>query len=156
MLGAKKVKYCDAREFKNECSEYFKRYYNFLAMQEPLVLPSKFSPANVKGIVDTMKKWCQSTGKRGHLNGFVLHSFLIKDLYLKMFNHESDDLHQKRNIEEFPSTPTITVYNTNERIFFLVRFAQSENLKNEIKLCCAELKILIILVGDRPNGKYWY
>ena len=51
VLGTKKVKYCEAREFKNECSEYFKRYYNFLAMQKPLVLPSKVLPTNVKELL---------------------------------------------------------------------------------------------------------
>ena len=70
-----------------------------------------------------MSRWCQSTGKTDHVNGFVLHSFLIKDLYLKMFNDKLDDLRRKLNIEDFPATPTITVYNSNERIFFLVRIA---------------------------------
>ena len=148
VFGAKKVKFCEATGFKNECSEYFKRYYNFLAMQAPLVLPSKVIPENVKAIVDTMSKWCQNTGKSGHMKGFALHSFLIKDLYLKMYNDKLDDLRRKLNIEDFPSTPTITVYNPNERIFFLVRPAESENVENEIKLCCAELKMLIVLVGD--------
>ena len=45
--------------------------------------------------------------------------------------------------------PTITVYNPNEKIFFLVRAEQSKNVKNEIKLCCAELKMLILLVGNQ-------
>ena len=148
VFGAKKVKFCEATEFKNECSEYFKRYYIFLAMQAPLVLPSKVIPENVKAIVDTMSKWCQNTGKSGHVKGFALHSFLIKDLYLKMYNDKLDDLRRKLNIENFASTPTITVYNPNERIFFLVRLAESENVENEIKLCCAELKMLIALVGD--------
>ena len=118
VLGAKKVKYCEVSEFKNECYEYFNRYYKILAMQAPLVLPSKVIPANVKGIVDTMSKWCQNTGERGHVKGFVLHSFLIKELYLKMHNDKLDDLLRKLNIEDFPSIPTITVYNPNERIFF--------------------------------------
>ena len=148
VFGAKKVKFCEATEFKNECSEYFKRYYNFLAMQAPLVLPSKVIPENVKAIVDTMSKWCQNTGKSSHVKGFTLHSFLIKDLYLKMYNDKLDDLLRKLNIEDFPSTPTITVYNPSESIFFLVRPAESEDVENEIKLCCAELKMLIVLVGD--------
>ena len=148
VLGEKKVKYCDASEFRSECSEYFERYYKTLAKEAPLVLPSKVISPKVKRIVDTMSKWCQSTEKRGHVKGFVLHSFLIKDLYLKMYNDELDDLRRKLNIEDFPSTPTITVYNPNERIFLLVRVAGSKDVKNEIKLCGAELKMLMLIIGD--------
>ena len=147
MLGARKVKYCEASEFKNECSKYFERNYKIMGIQAPLVSPSVI-PTKIKGIVETMSRWCQSTGKTDYVKGFVLHSFLIKDLYLKMFNNKLDDLRQKLNIEDFPSTPTITVYNPNERIFFLVRIAENEDVENEIKLCGAELKMLMLIVGD--------
>ena len=147
VLGAKKVKYCEASEFRNECSEYFERYYKILAMQAPLVLPSDV-PTKFKGIVNTMSRWCQSIGNREHVKGFVLHSFLIKELYFKMYNNRFDDLRRKLNIEDFPSSPTITVYNPTERVFFLVRVAESKDIENEIKLCGAELKMLLLLVGD--------
>ena len=147
MLSEKKIQYCTASEFKNECYKYFERNYKTLGIQAPLVLPSKGIPTKVKGIVDTMSRWCQSTGKTDHVNGFVLHSFLIKDLYLKMFNDKLDDLRRKLNIEDFPATPTITVYNPNERIFFLVRIAENEDVENEIKLCGVELKMLMLIVG---------
>ena len=147
VLGARKVKYCEASEFKNECSKYFERNYKIMGIQAPLVLPSVI-PTKIKGIVETVSRWCQSTGKTDYVKGFVLHSFLIKDLYLKMFNDKLDDLRQKLNIENFPSTPTITVYNPNEGVFFLIRIAENEDVENEIKLCGAELKMLLVIIGD--------
>ena len=146
-VGAEKVKHCEASELQNECFEYFERYYKFLAMDEPLVLPSVI-PTNFKEIFETMRRWCQSTEKSGHVKGVVLHSILIKDLYLKMYNDELDSLRQKLNIEDFPSTPTVTVFNPKERIFFLIRIAENEDVEAEIKLCVAELKMLLLLVGN--------
>ena len=55
-----------------------------------------------------------------------------------MCNDELDGLSRKLNIEVFPTTPTITVYNPNQRIFFLIRIAENEDLENETKLCGAE------------------
>ena len=147
VLGAQKVKHYKASEFKKECSEYFERYYKILAMKAPLVLPSDI-PSEFKGIVNTMSRWCQSTGTGRYVKGFVLHSFLIKDIYLKMYNGKLDDLSRKLNIEYFPSTPTIIVYNPNEMIFLLVRLAESEDIENELKLCGVELKMLMLIVGD--------
>ena len=118
VVGAKKIKYYDASEFKKECSEYFEKYYKILAMKAPLVLPSNI-PEKFKGIVTTMNRWCQSTGIGSCLKGFVVHSLLIKDLYLKIYNDELGYLSRKLNIEAFPSTPTIIVCNPNQRIFFL-------------------------------------
>ena len=146
-VGAEKVKHCEASELQNECFEYFERYYKFLTMDEPLVLPSVI-PTNFKEIFETMRRWCQSTEKSGHVKGVVLHSILIKDLYLKMYNDELDSLRQKLNIEDFPSTPTVTVFNPKERIFFLIRIAENEDVEAEIKLCVAELKMLLLLVGN--------
>ena len=148
VLSEKKIEYCSASEFKNQCSKYFERNYKTLGIEAPLVLPSKGIPTEIKAIVETMSSWCQNTGKTDHVKGIVLHSFLIKDFYLKMFNDKLDDLRLKLNIDDFPSTPTITVYNPNERIFFLVRIAENEDVENEIKLCGAELKMLILIVGD--------
>ena len=146
-VGAEKVKYCKASELQNECLKYFERYYKFLAMDEPLILPSVI-PTKFTKIFETMRRWCQTTQERDHVKGFVLHSFLIKDLYLKMYNDELDGLRQKLNIEDFPSTPTITVFNPKERIFFLIRIEENEDVETDIKLCGAELKILLLLLGN--------
>ena len=146
VLGAQKVKHYTPSEFKKECSEYFERYYKILAMNAPLVLPSVI-PTKFKIIVNTMSKWCQSTGKGCHVKGFVLHSFSVKDLYLKMHNVELDDLRGKLDIDAFPTTTTITVYNPNHRIFFLIRIAENEDVENDIKLCGAELKMLMLIIG---------
>ena len=146
-VGAEKVKYCKASELQNECLKYFERYYKVLAMDEPLILPSVI-PTILTKIFETMRRWCQSIQESDHVKGFVLHSFLIKDLYLKMYNDELDGLRQKLNIEDFPSTPTITVFNPKERIFFLIRIEENENVETEIKLCGAELKILLLLLGN--------
>ena len=116
-IGAEKVKHCNPSDLKSECFEYFERYYKLLAMDEPLVLPSVI-PTKFKEIFETMRRWCQSTEKSGLVKGFVLHSFLIKDLYLKMYNDELNGLCQKLNIEDFPSTPTVTVFNPKKKEFF--------------------------------------
>ena len=54
---------------------------------------------------------------------------------------------QKFNIDDFPSTPSIIVYKPNERIFLLTRIAEGGGVENKIKLCGAELKILLLIVG---------
>ena len=146
-VGAEKVKYCKTSELQNECLKYFERYYKVLAMDEPLILPSVI-PTKFTKIFETMRRWCQTTQESDHVKGFVLHSFLIKDLYLKMYNDKLDGLRQKLNIEDFPSTPTITVFNPKEMIFFLIRIEENEDVETEIKLCGAELKILLLLLGD--------
>ena len=146
-VGAEKVKYCKASELQNECLKYFERYYKFLAMDEPLILPSVI-PTKFTKIFETMRRWCQTIQESDHVKGFVLHSFLIKDLYLKMYNDKLDGLCQKLNIEDFPSTPTITVFNPKEMIFFLIRIEENDDVETEIKLCGAELKILLLLLGD--------
>ena len=146
-VGAEKVKYCKTSELQNECLKYFERYYKVLAMDEPLILPSVI-PTKFTKIFETMRRWCQTTQESDHVKGFVLHSFLIKDLYLKMYNDKLDGLRQKLNIEDFPSTPTITVFNPKEMIFFLIRIEENDDVETEIKLCGAELKILLLLLGD--------
>ena len=146
-VGAEKVKYCKTSELQNECLKYFERYYKVLAMDEPLILPSVI-PTKFTKIFETMRRWCQTTQESDHVKGFVLHSFLIIDLYLKMYNDKLDGLRQKLNIEDFPSTPTITVFNPKEMIFFLIRIEENEDVETEIKLCGAELKILLLLLGD--------
>ena len=118
-----------------------------MAMKAPLVLLSAV-PTKFKGVIDTMSRWCESTAKGNYLKGFVLHSFLIKHLYFKICNDELKDPCGKFNIEDFPSTPTITVYNPKEKILFLIRVAESEDVENEIKLCGTELKMLMLLIGD--------
>ena len=146
-VGAEKVKYCKTSELQNECLKYFERYYKVLAMDEPLILPSVI-PTKFTKIFETMRRWCQTTQESDHVKGFVLHSFLIKDPYLKMYNDKLDGLRQKLNIEDFPSTPTITVFNPKEMIFFLIRIEENDDVETEIKLCGAELKILLLLLGD--------
>ena len=127
VLGAQKVKHYKASQFKRECSEYFERYCKILAMKAPLVLPSVI-PTKFKGNVDTMSKWCQGIGTGCYVKGFVLHNFLIKDLYFKIYNSELHGLSQKLNIEALPPTPTITVCNPNQSILFLIRIAESEDV----------------------------
>ena len=147
ILGAEKVKYCEASEFKNECSQYFEKYYKFLAVKAPLIIPS-IIPVKYAKVIHTLSDWCKMTSKVHNIKGFVLHNFLIKDLYLKMYNDPLDDLCRKLRIEGFPATPTITVYNPNERIIFLIRIAENEDIENEITLSGAELKILLLLIGN--------
>ena len=67
---------------------------------------------------------------------------------MKIYNGELDGLSRKLNIEAFPSTPTITVCNPNQRILFLIRITKNEDVDNEIMLCGTELKILMLIVGD--------
>ena len=116
MFGAKQVKYCKPSEFRNERSTYFERYYKKLIIHAPLVLPSVI-PTKFKGIVETMKGWLERN--KDHEKRFVLHNFLFKDLYLKMYNDELGGLRRKLNIEDFSSTPIVTVYNPKEKIIFL-------------------------------------
>ena len=148
VLGAQKVKHCESSEFRKECSNYFKRYYKVLAIKAPLVLPS-IIPTKLKRIVDTMYRWCNNREERHHVKGLILHSFFIKDLYSKLYQDGLVSLSQKLNIKDFPSKPSIIVYNTTERIFLLIRMVEVEDVEKEIILCGSELKILMIIIGDK-------
>ena len=132
VFGAKKVKYCKPSEFRNECSTYFERYYKKLIIHAPLVLPSAI-PTKFKGIVETMKGWHERN--KVHEKGFVLHNFLFKDLYLKMYNDELGGLRRKLNIEDFPSTPIVTIYNPKETIIFLISMTENEDVESEAVQC---------------------
>ena len=90
-------------------------------MKAPLVLPSVI-PTKFKRFINTMSRWCQSTGRGCCVKGFVLHSFLVEDLYLKMYNDELEDLRGK--------------------------LAENEGVENEIKLCGAQLKMLMLIIGN--------
>ena len=148
VLGAQKVKHREASEFRKECSKYFKRYYKVLAIKAPLILPSVI-PTKLKKVIGTMCRWCKSTKKEDHVQGFILHSFLIKDLYLKLYQDGLNSLSQKLNVKDFPSTPSIIVYNPNEKIFVLIRMVGVGDVEKEIILCGSELKMLMIIIGDK-------
>ena len=98
-------------------------------------------------MINSMRRWRQSTGKGCYVKGFVIHSFLVKDLYLTMYNDKLDNLRQKLEIDAFPTTATVTACNPNQRIFLLITVAENEDVKNKIKLCGAELKMLMLIVG---------
>ena len=148
VLGAQKVKHCESSEFRKEYFKYFKKYYKVLAIKAPLVLPS-IIPTKLKRIVETMYIWCNNSEKRHHVKGFILHSFLIKNLYSKLYQNGFNTLSQKLNIKDFPSKPSIIVYNPTERIFVLIRMVEAEDVEKEIMLCGSELKILMVIIGDR-------
>ena len=146
VLGTDKSVRCNAREFTDLCYEHFETHYERLAHFEPIVLPPG-TPSRLKGIVETMKSWCNETNYSPNMKGLVIHSFRILE-YLKWFNNKftKTTLDNNLYIDHFPRMPVIIVYNPKENVIFLIRKAESENLESEIDLCCSDLKMFMLLV----------
>ena len=61
-------------KFEEQCTAYFKRYFENLAGEEPQVLPWKMANHDY---TRRMAHWCQRTNLSSTIKGLVLHSFSI-------------------------------------------------------------------------------
>ena len=143
VLGSNKSSNLDVSELREACYSYFEKNYRRLGERDPLVLSSKI-PKKFKEIVDTMQSWCSETNVFSNIKGLVVHSYSITE-HLKWLKFTEDTLGNDLDLEELPSTPITVAYNPKEKVIFLIRRAESENLEYEVKLGEADLKMFMLL-----------
>ena len=140
---------CLLSELKeSHCKDYFKRYFEKLAKIEPVVLPQM--QKGIEKFVDTMIQWCKATNSSSDLKGLVVHSFNVSDYLKKLFYNELEkvELCKDLDIKDFPSAPTVIVYNPKESVILLIRKSGKEDLRKEINICSDNLKIFMVLFGS--------
>ena len=74
--GPHQKSYVDELKFTNQCTVYFKRYFETLVEEDPQVLPWK-RPDEFKNVIGTMVEWCGERNSLSSIKGLVLHSFSI-------------------------------------------------------------------------------
>ena len=136
---------------ENLCRDYFKRYFEKLAVNGPVVLPE--IPSGVNKIVDTMERWCNDTNDSSELKGLVIHSLNISEFFGKFFydEFEKETVRKDLDIKDFPATPIIIVYNPQESVILLIRKSENENLRKEIEFCSQDMKMFVLLFGSEVN-----
>ena len=141
---------------EKHCKNYFKRYFEKLAKEGPVVLPKVHS--EIQKVTVTMKCWCDNTNDSdsSNLKGLIIHSFNVLD-YLRKFFYDTleiDSLREDLDIKDIPTTPIIIVYNPNENVILLIRISKQARLKEQIEFCSYDMKMFILLFGDeiKRNG----
>ena len=136
---------------ENLCGDYFKRYFEKLAVNGPVVLPQ--IPSGVNKIVDTMERWCNDTNDSSDLKGLVVHSLNVSEYFGKFFydEFEKEGVRKDLNIKDFPATPIIIVYNPQESVILLIRNSENDNLRKEIEFCSHDMKMFVLLFGNEVN-----
>ena len=144
--GPHQKSYVDQLKFTNQCTVYFKRYFETLVEEDPQVLPWK-RPDEFKKVIGTMVDWCGERNSLSSIKGLVLHSFsILKHLYLHGFTKKM--LQDCLKIDNFSEAPIIFVYNPHERALILLRKAESKNLVVDIELVFNDLKLFTLLFYD--------
>ena len=134
-------------DFENRCATHFEENFQILAAEALLILPCK-SPEKFKEIVNTMEHWCRKTNESSNIKGLVLHSFSVFQ-HLQHHGFTSKALKDILKIEVFSEEPVIVVYNPQENGLFLIRKAENEELKTDIKLGLDDLKMFLLLFHDK-------
>ena len=88
-------------------------------------------------ILKTMESWCSKYLEKGNINGLVIFGYSL-DYHLKFLRYPENIieryLYNKTCADNNKFQETVTVYNPQKRVIFLIRRAKDkENLQNEMK-----------------------
>ena len=148
-LSPNKLTKLPISELQMVCCNYFNKNYLKLAEGDPLLLPTVLSGnfkrvKKVKRIADKMQNWCHKTNEMSNIKGIVCQSYSILD-HLKWLGFAKDVVLQSLHIKEFSPTPIITVYNPNEKVVFLIRQVESDNVEKDVRFSSADIKMFMLL-----------
>ena len=131
------------------CKDYFKRYFENQAKENPVVLP-QLIPKEINKIVGTMEHWCSDANEMSNLKGLIIHSFDASMYFDKWFYDKLDKetLCKDLDMKEFPSTPILIVYNPKENVILLIRKLKNKDIKKDIELCGSDMKLFMVLFGS--------
>lgn len=51
-------------------------------------------------------------------------------------------------MKEFPSTPSIAVYNPKETVILLIRESEKKDIRSQIEFCSSDMKMFVLLFDD--------
>ena len=131
-------------KFEEQCTAYFKRYFENLAGEEPQVLPWKMASHDY---TRRMARWCQRTNISSTIKGLVLHSFSILQ-HACRHGFTKEMLQDFLQIKNLPKSPSIVVYNPNAKLILFLRKAANKELAADIALGIKDLQLFILLFHD--------
>ena len=131
-------------KFEKQCTAYFKRYFENLAGEDPIILP--WCMAN-DFYTRSMAHWCQGTNISSTIKGLVLHNFSILQ-HTCRHGFTKEMLQDFLQIENLSQAPSIVVYNPNVKLILLLRKAVSKKLAADIALGINDLQLFILLFHD--------
>ena len=113
-------------------------------------------PTEVVTIMKTLKKWCNNNQEKGNPNGILIYDLNV-DGYLEflgfhenILKNELNNLVSERSDEEL--NKMILAYNKLERVIFLIRRAEAENLENVIELSTNDVMKFELLFFENLKG----
>ena len=114
---------------------------------EKPILPAPFST-----ILKTMESWCSKYLEKGNINGLVVFGYTLDD-HLKFLKYPANIiekyLYNKTDVDNNKFQETITVYNPQKRVIFLIRRAKDkDNLQNEMKSSIDDILKFVFLYND--------
>ena len=108
------------------------------------------APFNI--ILKTMESWCSKYLEKGNINGLVVFGYTLDD-HLKFLKYPANIiekyLYNKTDVDNNKFQETITVYNPQKRVIFLIRRAKDkDNLQNEMKSSIDDVLKFVFLYND--------
>ena len=144
-------------EFLDKSTQYFDQQLKGIIEQDVFSIPyvddeydgAQILSSKFNTIMKTMKQWCNdSNQEEGEIKGIVIYGFCL-DSYLKfltfpehIFKRNFDDS-GKEELKEM-----IIVFNPSERLIFLIRLANPENLASGMKLSTNDTMKFTLLFFD--------
>ena len=137
-------------KFKEQCVMYFKRNFEKLAEDNPLILPWRIPEDHIE-IEGTMDSWCEDTNILSSMKGLVARSFPLTKC-LELYGFTEKILRYRLHIKRFSLAPITVVYNPHENAILLVRKAESEKLATDMAISRDDLKMFILLFNHELKG----
>lgn len=144
-------------EFLDKSTQYFEQQLKGIIEQDVFSIPyvddeydgAQILSSKFNTIMKTMKQWCNdSNQEEGEIKGIVIYGFCL-DTYLKFLTFPEHIF--KTNFEDSGKEELkemIIVFNPSERLIFLIRSANPENLANGMKLSTNDTMKFTLLFFD--------
>ena len=133
-------------EFEEQCLVYFKRYYQSLAKDGPLILPWEVKDCSqyLENLTPHMHCWCKKTNTPPNIQGLVLPRFsILKHLYWQGFSETM--IRNYLQVDTITDELSTVVYNPQENVVLLLHKTKSGKLATDIELLIHYLKLFILL-----------
>ena len=149
----------DKHQFAKYCkAEYFEKQFKKIMLQRVFTLPdsglgkSNRNPilqAPFDIILNTMESWCGKSQKEANIKGLVIFGYSLDD-HLKFLKYPEDILKTcLYNERSADFQETVTVYNPQKKIIFLIRRAKDmKNLKHDMKFSIDDTLKFVFLYND--------
>ena len=152
----------DKHEFDEYCkTEYFEKHFKKVMSERVFTLPDvDFVNFNRKPVLQapfdiilkTMENWCDKD-QDGDIKGLVIFGYSLDD-HLKFLKYPEDILTNYLYNRTYPdSQETVTVYNPQKRVIFLIRRARKKkDLVHEMKSSNDDILKFVFLYNDILNN----